>query len=112
MFESIFIHLPMYALSSSFFVAGCPTFTCKDGLTQKGYDISTSKEETEARCANRCRAHKGCIGYDYNSLLKDCWLSATPWFKVAPTGGLLNAPQPFMKSCQCATGTISSIYLP
>ena len=30
---------------------------------------------------------KACVGFSYDSLLKDCWLSAAPWSKVPPTGG-------------------------
>merc|ERR1719357_1730189 len=31
--------------------------------------------------------HKGCVGFDFNTATKDCWLSGTPWSKVSPIAG-------------------------
>merc|ERR1711962_351880 len=78
----------------------CPKYRCQNGRIQVGHDIAHSKEATEANCAKKCCAKQGCIGYDYGSLLKDCFLSATKWSQVRPTGGLFNAPIPWTKSCQ------------
>merc|ERR1711962_181849 len=78
----------------------CPKYRCQNGRIQVGHDIAHSKEATEANCAKKCCAKQGCIGYDYGSLLKDCFLSATKWSQVRPTGGLFNAPIPWAKSCQ------------
>jgi len=61
-------------------------FTCKYGH-QKGRKIAHSKETTRPNCAKKCCMHKGCVGFDYDMATKDCSLSATPWSKVAPTGG-------------------------
>jgi len=50
--------------------------------------MAHSKEASRPHCAKKCCMTKGCIGFDYDNLLKDCWLSKTPWSKVPPTGGL------------------------
>lgn len=72
-------------------------FTCQGGRIQKGHDMAHSKEASRPHCAKKCCLTKGCIGFDYDNLLHDCWLSKTPWSKVPPTGGLLAVTK---MSCQ------------
>lgn len=64
-------------------------FSCQKGKLQMGHDMAHSKEADQGHCAKKCCMTKGCIGFDFDHLLKDCWLSKTPWSKVPPTGGLL-----------------------
>merc|ERR1712072_718053 len=63
-------------------------FTCQGGRIQKGHDMAHSKEASRPHCAKKCCLTKGCIGFDYDNLRHDCWLSKTPWSKVPPSGGL------------------------
>lgn len=64
-------------------------FTCQAGRIQKGHDMAHSKEASRPNCAKKCCMTKGCIGFDFDTVSKDCWLSKTPWSKVPPTGGVL-----------------------
>jgi len=64
-------------------------YTCQKGKLQMGHDMAHSKEASRPNCAKKCCMTKGCIGFDFDNLTKDCWLSKTPWSKVPPTGGLL-----------------------
>merc|ERR1711962_333561 len=60
-------------------------FSCAGGAQQKVKSIGHSKEKTRPGCAQKCCVKKGCVGFDYNTKTKDCWLSGTPWSKVRPS---------------------------
>ena len=57
---------------------------------QKTRHISHTKEPSRQHCAKKCCMTKGCAGFSFDNLRKDCLLSGTPWSKVPPTGGLLS----------------------
>ena len=67
--------------SACYFSVNCG-FGCIAGAQHKVKPIRHSKENTQHDCAHNCCVKKGCIGFDYNTATKDCWLSGTSWTKI------------------------------
>ena len=49
-------------------------------------DIAKSKETSRMECARVCHSNAECIGFEYNPVTKDCYLSKTQWRELTPTG--------------------------
>merc|ERR1712072_457671 len=67
-------------------------FSCRGGMQQKVRAIAHAKVANRPECAKKCCMTKVCAGFDFNTATKDCWLSAIPWSKVAPTPGAGGRP--------------------
>ena len=50
-------------------------FNCQENNARPGNVIQTLKTYSQEDCAKHCCARGDCIGYDYNSITTDCYLT-------------------------------------
>ena len=62
----------------------CKPYVCISNMAQMGHDLAHSQENSLDACSLKCCQNSQCIGFDWVSHNKDCYLSKTLQSKVRP----------------------------